>query len=340
MEQIKKCLPSIVVQIDNKALRIDTELKTLPDPPKDNVQHIVLESVIKLGSRVESIFSGGPGSRLMQKYWNELVADFQKALRVTRPTVNTNGHHDDDELREKDPDCEIVPGPAPPRLKRKAPASIVRQPSGSEVSPPEARPQVVPIPMYMTSHFENWKQPRRVISIDEVRLVKQETQQVGIPNQIDPAAIETLKRESVQHWEGIATDFAKALLGVVNKVLLQTLDDAIPSHRQTELYRQIRRIIDVFLARIESEYLRDIVSYCEMEQARPFTLAEQRHKEETEKAHRVLSARRKRNRAKKWLKIRKLPEDENLDRVGDDDLGPDSYAQELDMVAVSDPSQE
>ena len=176
-----------------------------------------------------------------------------------------------------------------------------------------------------------------MISIDEVRLVKQETQQVGIPNQIDPAAIETLKRESVQHWEGIATDFAKALLGVVNKVLLQTLGDAIVSHRQTELYRQVHRIIDTFLARIEDEYLGDIASYCRMEQARPFTLAEQRHKEETEKALRVLLARRKRNRVKKWLRIRKLPEDENIDRVTDDDLGPDPYAQELEMVAVSDP---
>ena len=337
MEQIKKCLPSIVIQIDEKAFRIDRELRTLPDPPTDNVQHIVLESVIKLGSRIESIFSGGAGSRLMQKFWNELVTDFKKALAVTRPTVNTIGRHDDDGLREKDPDCEIVPGPTPARLKRKAPGPIVLQPSGSEVSAPENRPQVVPTPMYMTSHFENWKQPRRVISIDEVRLVKQETQQVGIPNQIDPAAIETLKRESVQHWEGIATDFAKALLGVVNKVLLQTLGDAIVSHRQTELYRQVHRIIDTFLARIEDEYLGDIASYCRMEQARPFTLAEQRHKEETEKALRVLLARRKRNRVKKWLRIRKLPEDENIDRVTDDDLGPDPYAQELEMVAVSDP---
>lgn len=329
MEKIKKCLPSITYQIDEKALRIDLELKTLPDPPTDNVQHIVLESVIKLGLRIESIFTGGPGSSSMQKFWNEIVTDFQKALAVTRPTMQTYASLDPDDLAEKGTDNETLPGLSPSRLKRKAMALDQRPETKVE-----GQPRPIPASMYQTGYFESWKSTARSISLDEVRQVKQETNQVGIPNQVNPGAVESLKKDSVQHWEGIAKDFAKALLGIVKRVLFTTLDEVIVNHRQTEMYRELHRIIERFLNQIQGSYLEEISAYSRMEYDRPFTMAEQAHEEAMKKAKSALVRGRNRTRAKHWLAMRNLSED-LIDKV-EAELGPDPYAKELEMVAVSD----
>lgn len=327
MDQIKKCLPSIIYQIDNKAQRIDAELKTLPDPPTENVQHIVLECVIKLGSRIESIFTGGPGSDMVQKYWSEIVTDFQKALAVTRPTMQTIASSDTDNLMETVNDLENVSGVSPLRLKRRA---VVLDPRPEPKV--ESRPRSTS--MYATTYFATWKSAAHSIQLDEVRRVKQENNLVGIPNQIDPGAVEKLKKDSVAHWEGIAKDFAKALLAIIKKVLFITLDEVVLNHRQTEMYRELHRIIETFLFQIQTDYLNDISAYARMEHDRPFTLAEQAHEEAMKRAKIALLRGRNRTRAKHLLGLKDLSE-EYLEKA-ETWLGPDPYAQEIEMVAVSD----
>ncbi|KAJ5173236.1 Dynamin [Penicillium capsulatum] len=327
LEKIKKCLPSIVFQINTKAQRIDDELETLPDPPTDNFQHIVLESVIKFQARIENIFNGGPGSGLLQKFWNEIVTDFQKAIAVTRPTMQTLVSSDTDDLAEKEGDHENTPGLSSSRFKRKAAVMEARPEMPTQPRPRHSGPT------YLTSYFEAWRLPAQSISLDAVRSLKQETNQVGIPNQIDPSAVETLKKDSVKHWEGIAQDFAKALLGVIKKVLFMTLDEVIVNHRQTGLYRELYRIIEAFLAQIQANYLDEVSAYARMEHDRPFTLAALAHKEAMEKAKNALTRGRNRSRAKHWISLRSLS-DEYVERV-EAELGADPYAQEVEMVASS-----
>ena len=329
MTQIQKCLPSIIRQINEKAERIDIELSKLPDPPTENVQQILRDKLFKLGVKFNNIFNGGPGSSHLQKAWNHLVEDFQLALSTTRPRLITISESIDVPLLAEriDSDCEIIPNPSPSRLKRKAPGAEAQSPENVVRTPATT-------PSYRTDYFEKWKTPARRFTLDELHQIKQESHRVGIPNQIDPSAIEALNRESVKHWEEIMCAFLNALHGMVQKALFMTLDEVIAQYHQTGLYRELRQIVTNFLSQAHSHLLHDAVAYYKMEYEIPITMAQADHKKAMDEALRSLSEARRRHRARLWLRIRKYCEEE-FAKVSDADLGPDRFSQEIEMMAVS-----
>ncbi|CEO60687.1 hypothetical protein PMG11_05274 [Penicillium brasilianum] len=338
MDQIRKCLPSLIAKINEKASTIDNELKTLPDPPTENYQRILTEKVVTLGMKFRRVFDGGSGhgasSNMLQKYWNRLAMDFQKALAITKPTLITVTASDVEIKPEKmDADCDMIVVPSPARLKRKAPGSDARSP---DVQNP-VNLQPVNDHSYSTKDvFDKWTAPSRKFSLQEIRDIKEESHWAGIPNQIDPSAIETLNRESVKHWDSLANAFAVATCNLVLRVLGMNLDEEIAQYRQTGLYRELRRVINEFLNQLRTEFLDDSMAHYQIEQQRPFTMAQLLHKESQKNALRALIVGRNRSRARTYLRGAGFDVDDesNIANVIKS-LGPDGYSQEIEMMASS-----
>ncbi|KAJ5548229.1 hypothetical protein N7513_005463 [Penicillium frequentans] len=331
MAQIQKCLPSIIKQIDEKAIRIDEELRTLPDPPADNVQRILIEKVLTLGLRFKGMFSDGPEpeSRMLQQSWNNLVLDFQKALEKTQPRLRLGAISDSYQMRERlDLDLEMGV-PSTPRGKRKAAA--VEEPPRSAEPKAQQPPTPTPAKVFVTNHFSRWETARR-FELEEIRSIKQECQRAGIPNQIEPSAIQMLNREMVKHWGGIANDFVRALHSVVEKAILMTLDNVIAEYQQTGLYRELQKLISEFLESIEAQFAEDVSAYFEMERGSTLTMAQIEHKERTTRSLKLLTERRDHARAKCWLRLRGRPDDDHT-KVPASELGPDPFSQEIEMMA-------
>ncbi|KAJ5759324.1 hypothetical protein N7520_006480 [Penicillium odoratum] len=326
MAQIQKCLPSIIKQIDEKAARIDMELKTLPDPPADNVQRILIEKVVTLKVQFDALFSDGNESRLLQQAWNKLVLDFQKALEITQPRLRliavTDGAHFKERLEHED-----MPGPGSPRAKRKAAA--VEEPSRS--IEPQAQQPAATRPEFLTNHFARWEVAAR-IELEDIRRMKQECQRAGIPNQIEPSAIQTLYQEMVKHWGAITNDFVRALHRVVHKAILMTLDDVMAMYQQTGLYRELQKVITELLDLIEAQFLGHVMEYFKMEHGSTLTMAQAEHKERSNRSLKLLTERRELARARCFQRIRGRP-DEDLSKVTAAELGPDQFAQEIEMMA-------
>ncbi|KAJ5650625.1 uncharacterized protein N7484_004348 [Penicillium longicatenatum] len=337
MAQIQKCLPSIIKQINEKAARIDEELRTLPDPPADNVQRILIEKVLTLGLRFKGMFGDGPGpeSRMLQQSWNNLVLDFQKALEKTQPRLRLGAISDSHQMRER-LDFDLEMGiPSTPRGKRKA-AAVEEPGSKSRLSvEPQAQQPATPIPkkVFLTNHFSRWESARR-FELEEIRKIKQECQRAGIPNQIEPSAIQTLNREMVMHWGEIATDFVHALHRVVQKAIIMTLDDVIAEYHQTGLYRELQKLISEFLECINAQFAEDVSAYFEMERGNTLTMAQMEHKERTTRSLKLLIERREIARAKCWLRLRGRPDDDHT-KITSSELGPDPFSQEIEMMANS-----
>lgn len=332
MQQIQKCLPSIIDQIDQKAERVDAELKTLPPAPTEDVQRILIEKTTTLGLKFSAIFNGGNGfgcsSNILQPGWNYLVMDFQKALDITKPKLITLARSDNQDLADKpDSECEIIPTP---RLKRKAPGP---DPSTPENNSQSANANTL---VYSTDVFEKWTGPGNRFTLEEVRKVKEESHRAGIPNQIDPTAIETLNRKSVEHWKGPSIAFVSAVHDLVHQVLYRTLEEVVGQYQQTPLYRELRGIIDNFLAHLRSAFLDDALARYDVEHQKPFTMDQVQHKRAMQEALRNLTLARTLSRKKCYLRLRHLDtEDEgNLQKLKAD-LGPDQYSQEVEMMAVS-----
>jgi hypothetical protein len=337
MEQIQKSLPSIIHQIDEKARRIDAELRTLPDSPAEDMQRILMEKTITLGLKLRWIFEGGTGygtsDNTLQKEWYDLVRDFQTALERTRPTLRTLADSDHTYLAEKfDADCDMFITSSSPSRKRKAPPAESKTPESKETQHTDRGG-----PAYKTKCFNEWTGPFFKLTLEEARGIKEGSHRAGIPNQIDPGAIEKLNKESVKNWNVLAKAFVFATHEIVQKVLINVLDEVIAQYHQTGLYRELYRVISTYLLRLRAEYLEDTATHYQIESDNPFTMAQTQHKEATlQELGRLIRARRV-SRVRTWLTLRGYAADDEprLNKVTDADLGPDQFSQELEMIAVS-----
>ncbi|KAJ5216073.1 uncharacterized protein N7498_002480 [Penicillium cinerascens] len=338
MEQIQKSLPLIIHQINERAHRIDAELSTLPDSPAEDVQRILMEKTITLGLKLQWIFEGGTGygtpDNALQKEWCDLVRDFQMALEKTRPTLRTTADSDNIYLVEKyDADADMIMLSSPPSRKRKAP---IAEPKTPESKPqPENQQAERGGPGYKTTCFNEWKGPFFRFTLESIRRIKEESHRAGIPNQVDPTAIEKLNKESVKNWIVLANAFVFATHGIVQRVLINTLDDVIAQYRQTGLYRELYRVITTFLLRLRSEYLHDVKTHYQIESDNPFTMAQDQHKAASLEALAKLTRARRASRVRTWRTLRGYATDEEsrLSKVTDEELGPDQFSQELEMMA-------
>lgn len=341
LEQIQKCLPSIIRQINSRAEDIDAQLRTLPGPPAEDVQRILIEKITTLGLKLNGMFEGGTGhgssANVLQRKWNRVVMDFQKALAKTRPTLRTMSDSDNIFLAPKyDQDCDMIIVSSTTK-KRKAPMTEPKTPDGnSPQKASEGHPACVNGPDYHTDVFTRWKVPGRRFSLEEIKQIKEESHRAGIPNQIDPSAIETLNRESVKHWKSLMAAFVDAVHGAVREVLMSTLDEVVAQYHQTNLYRELHRIIDGFLAQLRLDYLTAAVAHYNVEHEKPFTMAQAQHRVAMQVALQSLMNSRAQSRNKCYWKLRGYADEDEakLTKTPSEDIGADPFAQEIEMMAV------
>ncbi|KAJ5923270.1 dynamin GTPase [Penicillium verhagenii] len=306
MAQIQKCLPNIIKQIDEKAMRIDEELKTLPDPPADNLQRILIEKVLTLGLRFHGLFNDGAENRHLHQSWNNLILDFQKALEKTQPRIRLASVYDGAYFKERmDVDME-VPGAYSPRTKRKGAAVEENTPAAE----PAAQQPAITRKVFLTNHFAKWEEPPR-FELEDIRRIKQEYDRA---------------------LGDVARDFVVALHRVVQKAIMMTLDEVMVLYHQTGLYRELQRIIGEYLDSIEAQFLDAVTAYFGMERVSTLTMAQMEHKERTNRSLKLLLERREAARAKCWQRVRGRPE-EDYTKVTAADLGPDPFSQEIEMMA-------
>jgi hypothetical protein len=338
MRQILGSLPSIIAQIDEKSTAIDAELKTLPNPPTEDVQRILWGKTSDLERKIHELFDGTPSiehtasqRKPLQEQWNKIVMDLQMALAKTRPILDVASQKDNEDLAEVvDSDCEmvIVGVTTSTPKKRKSPAS------GTSTSEPATPRKTV----YSTAHFEGSKPTR--ITLQQLTELKIRSNTVGVPNQLDPRAIENLNKRSVEHWGKLMEIFLKATHNLVHSMLVEALEEEFAQYHQTGLYQELKRILKEFMAKLRHAHLQIAKDFCKSEHEIPFTMAQGQHQILMQQAANALRARRHNARATCWLKVRghDMSDERIVDKIKKiqpDHLVTDRYSQEIEMMAVS-----
>ncbi|KAJ5773178.1 hypothetical protein N7457_008074 [Penicillium paradoxum] len=336
MRQILGSLPHIISQVDEKSKTIDEELKTLPNPPTEDVQRILWGKTADLERSIHELFDGnssiehGPsGRKPLQEQWNRIVMDLQTALARTRPTLDVTAQKDNEDLAEViDSDCEMVVGFSSTPKKRKAPASTN---SAAEPATPRKTP-------YSTSHFEGSKAAK--FTLEQLTELKIRSNTVGVPNQLDPRAIENLNKGVVAHWAKLMESFVKATHHLVQSMLLGALEEEFSQYHQTGLYQKVNKILKDYLGVVRNDHWQMVRDYCKSEHEAPFTMAQGQHQALMEQTLRSLKDRRFYARAICWLKIRghDISDEriaEKVRKLQPEELGPDRYSQEIEMMASS-----
>lgn len=341
LKQIKKCLPSITTKIREKDATIDTELSTLPTCMIENVQSIIYQKRCELLEKLRANVDGGSGTSeySLQKRWNQVVNDFQRALAKTRPTVVLPAISDKESLTQ-DSDCIILDGPGHTPKKRKAPMPEPRSPEANPSSAVNVR-----VSGYELSYFSPWDGPGKKFTWEGIRDIKDDFCSAGMPNQIDPRAIETLQRASIEHWEGLMNRFVDSTNTEVQKALLDMVEKVFSDYHQTGLYREVKDTIMSYLTQLKSEHLAYGREVYKMENGKPFTRAIDQLNKAQKVALQELTRARFLTRGKAYLELRgyqfsSINEASPVvnSKLSLEDLGPDPFAQEVDMMAVSDPS--
>ena len=337
LEQIQGCLPRVIEQIDGKAGRIDTELRALPDPPSSNVQYILCKKLDLLKGQIRAHIDGGSSMYPLQKIWSHIAMDFKKALVTTRPKVQLLTELDSQVIpahnNDSDSDCEMISG-APTLLSTK------REASGAERDQ-QAPPATSTKPSgYNTNHFEAFRRPAKTFTLDEIREINQDSYSAGIPDQMDPKAIEIMNQLSVVHWHEPMNVFLEATHRLVREMLLRQLEDVFVQYYQTSLFREVKRIILAYLHGIKHEHLDHAKENYQIELNKPFTMATTELDIATRNSHAYFSKRRHDTRAKNYLKLHynlpddRQPQESELRKLTAAELGPDQFIQEMKMMAV------
>ncbi|KAJ5983990.1 hypothetical protein N7481_006089 [Penicillium waksmanii] len=327
MDQIQKSLPSIIKKVNEKAKCIDDKLKDLPETPREDAQRMVTEMLTILYQKLGCLLSGSD-TPFSEQEFAHLTRDFKTALSVSIPAMTIHPKPDEFEIIKREPEVQVPITPS----KRRA----LEQ---DESSPPRstANPGSKPLPEYTFSEFEVWNRAADRFSLSRLRDLRGKFQRAGAPNQTDPRAVDALNKMSVRHWDKPLATFVCEVHKMAKRVLLQTLEAVVGPYRQTELFRELSRIIDVFLTRLKKEYSADCMHRYNAEIGKPFTLAEDLHKRNMEESLRVLIDRRNDFRLRHHCKQNgdNIPSDEKKLKKEKLELGPDEYSPEIEMMAVS-----
>ncbi|CAK48306.1 uncharacterized protein An11g02390 [Aspergillus niger] len=160
LEQIQGCLPDFIEKINAKADRIETELRTLPDPPSANVPYIICGKLNQLKDQIRAHIDGGSANYPLQKIWSHIAMDFKRALIKTRPTVHLLSSSDKfpgptgRDAEGSDSDCEMTTVPQPAKRK----------------SPDQTDPKAIEIMNQMS--VKHWYDPLSVFLVATHRLVR------------------------------------------------------------------------------------------------------------------------------------------------------------------------
>lgn len=256
--------------------------------------------------------------------------DFQTALSTTRPKLNTKSPSDEMILAPRlDSDCDVVYMSTSPKRKKKGPPTEGKP--DNNIPPTKARNG----PEYKTEVFSRWMSPGRPWTLDEIRMIKEKSHRAGIPNHIDSCVIDAMNMKSVKHWKDITTAFVDAVHGIVREALMTTLNEILVQYHQTNLYRELHRIIDDFLVQLRTDYLDTATAHYRIEYETPFTMAHDQHRQGKQLALQALSRGREQSRIRCYRVLRGYSDDDDLKASKViDELGEDPFSQEVEMMAV------
>lgn len=176
----------------------------------------------------------------------------------------------------------------------------------------------------------------RIFSLDEIRNINTDTYVSGVPGLGNPHAVETMNRLSVMHWKEPMEKFLNITYDLMHAILLEEVEVVFAPYQQTALYGRLQEILVNFLSSIRGEHFRQAYENYEIECVKPFTLATGVFRRAQKEAHEYLFTRRHKARALRYAEEMAENLNKRVDpaKVTEEELGPDDYVKEFEIMAV------
>ncbi|KAL8905302.1 MAG: hypothetical protein Q9207_002735 [Kuettlingeria erythrocarpa] len=364
--QIRTSLPQITERVRSKTAEVIARLKELPEPPKGNLSLKIFEKILAFEHDLRRHFDGGSEELPFRKEWLAAATQFRDTVAESyprliysylsktpqaqdqlpyrfsaTPTPTSTSKRSDVIALESDGDDASQPITPTPHSKRKQPAS-----KSSHISP-QKRIRLSQIPQHTESHDSaSISRPAphaKRFSLPEIRNILQDAH-VGLPNQIDPKATQKMIKESLVGWEEPLKELLRFTEQVCRAMILQRAANAFGVWRGTQFYEVVEETCKTFFEEKLDQQVIWAERILDIERQEAVTLHKATMSEARDQALKKLKKACRSARAKAFLDGKNPGWDNNLEeqailekieKVSENDVGPNPYTHEIRALAVS-----
>ncbi len=355
-------LPHLKQQIGRKAAANSKELEAIPDPPAGNVSMIVLVAVLHLEREIKFEVDGGVEDHHFQKKWRQIAANFHGVLEDSRPELSMNSNHDsvgtalptgqNKGVISLDSDSEELFLPETPNSsssskKRRHSASIDTPPQRHHITVPQMTTPTKP--RSMNGSVPDCRPCAARFTLQQVQDIIQEGH-IGLPNEIDPSATQRIVKLSTEVWEKPLERFLNRTERLCQDMFKEQINGCFGCWRSTAMYAQIVSICEEFLKEAIAFQRQAAARVLQLEMFVPTALNTDVLGHAGQKAKLEILTERRAYLVEEYVEnnITTLPSKSGrgnnghgfrnellLQKVTDEQLGPDPYSREICFMGVS-----
>lgn len=338
-DQIQVALPNIIRNVNSRLGAIDAELAGYPDPP-ENALGKVLEALSDFKALVEKNVQGIFPHNEMRNMLRNLDTTFQSDLEKLRPGLSKYTPVVVPEMinllsDEDDPDqCSPTPSNKR-RINFGTPAA-----KRFKVEPGSRDSSAIPS---TTKSKGKAKGKGKLKTLQDVRETLATLSAFEIPNEVDPVAINHLRKEMLVGWDGPTMAYINSVQEEIQTTLDQLLEQACAQWLNTAFFKDAKQIVRAFVCRIISEQMERAEEKLVLEQRKPSTIDIEAYEYHSKEELKILEEARMTRRLKEKFEAtdRASGRDDNQKRLekflkdtkARAELGPDPYDEEVKIMA-------
>lgn len=268
--QILVTLPKITRTVDAHLQEVETELSSYPDPP-ENALGKVLEALTTFRVAVEKHAQGAYPYNEMHNSLKGLANTFYSRLQKLRPglvvatpaqfrqaieTPTFSLLSDDDAVGTPCPSIEQPRSQKRRRAEFDTPSTSTAKKIKSDIA----------LPRHATPTT------KKTFRLLEVRETLSNLTASSVPGEVDPLAVDHLRKQTLMGWEQPMLEFINSVHQEIQATLDQLLEQACAQWLNTAFFSEARKIVKAFVAKAMRDQLQHAKRALDLEQRKPLTL--------------------------------------------------------------------
>jgi hypothetical protein len=278
-KQILVTLPEITRTVDARIAEVEHELIGYPDPP-ENALGKVLEVLTVFRITLEKHAQGVHPYNEMHNSLKELANTFRSNLGKLRPGLIVVTPEKFRQIIETpafsllSDDDEAAGTPCPSvepksHKKRRADFDTPTASTAKKIKSDIASPTNGSTPVAMK---------KKAFRLLEVRETLSKLTASSVPGEVDPLAVDHLRKQTLAGWEPPMLEFINSVHQEIQSTLDHLLEEACAQWLNTALFSEARKIVKAFIANVMRSQLQFAKRALDLEQRKSLTLNDEGYK--------------------------------------------------------------
>ncbi|KAL9610388.1 MAG: hypothetical protein Q9167_004898 [Letrouitia subvulpina] len=361
--QIHASLPRITEQVGQKLAEIAAKLKELPEPPQGNLPLKVFEKLLQFDNEIQQNMAGGGQEFPFQKDWHSSAVHFRQTMAYSYPRLSLNASSSISNTSQLPYRQSITTSPANQAnsitinidsdnenpTSKGTPTTPSKRKNKTTDSTPLKRSRINDIPQFIQEKPIDISEDPSVdqrapyakrFTLHDIRSMLQDVH-IGLPNQVDPRAIERMIRESLSMWDKPLHELLTSTGELCRQLVFERLENIFGLWQQTRFFETMQEICGSWLDSVLAMQNEIVERILKVERYKALTYNHDAMQTACDNALNILRNARQNDRARAKLNssepgwdtnITEKARQERLKKVSDQ-LEPDPYIQEVRAMA-------